>query len=606
MPASSALSFGAIDWLVVGGVLGVTTILGLVMGRRASLRDYFLGGRKLPWWAISASIVATEISAVTLISVPYLVYQPGGNFAYLQIVLIGWVLARLAIAWWVVPLYYEREIYSPYDYIGSKLGPRTRSLTTYLFSLGGTLSQAARVYLTALVLEVVLNEPLTKLSAATSVPTLALAIAAVTLVAVAWTWMGGMATVVWTDLVLFFVFTASAVLLLVVIAGRLDLGFERIWRVGIDAHKLDFLDFDTSPAKAFTFWTAAIAASWGGIAAYGVDQLMAQRLLCCGSVRDARRAIIWSSVGVVVPVLVAFVGVGLFAYYERNAMSAEGLALYERKGDNVLLIFVTEVVPSGWKGLVVAGILAAAISSLDGILTALAQTLLTAVYLPARRRAVALMAALSRPSPEAEEKRSIRVARTLVLAFGLVLGVLAFAMDSWSRSYGSILELSLTMATFTQGALLAGLALAWLAPNIGGSGFLWSAPMSLAAVLAVAWHGGEENKAISQAVFTGCAVLFTLAWFSLRTVSDLKGGSSVRRVFLQLALVIAVSCGLVWVNRYGLFAVEKSARADTEWLYLPLAFPWYVPLGSTIAFVFGLVWARDDDVSCEVEDARRM
>lgn len=598
MPSEAHIAFGATDWLVVFGVLSLTTILGGWLGKGATIRDFFLGGRRLPWWSVSASIIATEISAVTLVSVPFLVFKPGGNFAYLQIVLFGSVLARLAIAWWLVPAYYEREIYSPYDFIGARLGTRAKNLATLLFSVGGVLSQASRVYLTALVLEIVLAEPLARVSEATHVPTLALSIGLLTLFAVSWTWIGGMAAVVWTDFVLFFVFTASAIVLLFVIAGQLDLGFERIWRVGVDAHKIDLLDFDTNPAKAFTFWTAAIASSWGGIASYGVDQLMAQRLFCCRGVADARKAIVWSSVGVVVPVLVAFVGVGLYAWYERNPMSESAQALFARKGENLLMIFTTDVVPSGWKGLVVAGILAAAISSLDGILTALSQTTLSSVFTPLRRRALARLAPAARPSPQYEERRSVRTARLLVLGFGVGMGVLAFAMDELSRHFGSILELALTMATFTQGALLAGFALALLAPRVGGSGFLWSGPYSALFVYALAWHGERSRTVCDYA-----AIAFVVAWFFLRTIPDLKGGEPVKRSFAQFVLVLAAACALAWIQRYGLVATERSEHADPEWVFSALAFPWYVPVASTLAFAFGLLWARDDEMSSEVEYA---
>lgn len=585
-------SFGGADWAVVCGVFLVTTILGLWLGRHGSLRDYFLAGRRLPWWAVSASIVATEISAVTLVSVPFVVFKPGGNFAYLQLVLIGSVLARLAIAWWLVPAYFEREIYSPYDYVGARLGRGAKTVTSLLFTLGGVLSQAARVYLTALVLEIVLHEPLTRLSETLHVPTLALSIALLTIVAVLWTWVGGMATVVWTDFVLFLVFTASAIVLLFVIAGRLDLGWERIWRVGVDAHKSDLFDFDTSPVKPYTFWAAAIAWSWSGIASYGVDQLMAQRLFCCADVRAARKAIAWSSIGVVVPVLVAFVGVGLFAYYERHPMNAETLALYEKKGENLLLVFTTAVVPSGWKGLIVAGILAAAITSLDGALTALSQTTLSIVRGPRRQLPVVAT------QPATAERGSVRRARLLVLVFGLALAVIGFAMDGLSASYGSILDLALSMAAYTQGALLAGLALALLAPHVGGAGFTWSAPFSVALVFAVSWHGP-----VAVATCDLLALAFVVAWVLWRGIPDVRRGNSVRRAAVQFGFVLLGAALLSWTARHGLFAAERGGRGDVEWLLVPLAFPWYVPLASTVAFALGLVWARETDPSLEPETA---
>jgi hypothetical protein len=246
----------------------------------------------------------------------------------------------------------------------------------------------------------------------------------------------------------------------------------------------------------------------------------------------------------------------------------------------------------------VAGIFAAAISSLDGILTALSQTTLSSVFTPRRRVAIQRMEPNLRPSPDAEERRSIRIARLLVLGFGLGLGFLAFAMDELSKHFGSILELSLTMATFTQGALLAGFALALLAPRMGGSGFLWSAPYSVAFVLALAWHGEHSSVVIDAA-----AILLPLAWFFLRAIPDLKSGEPVRRALMQFALVLLAAVALAWVQRHGLVAIERNEHADPEWLFVPVAFPWYVPIASTIAFAFGLIWARDEEPSSELEYA---
>jgi SSS family transporter len=591
--AGSATFLGglaSVDWLIVAGVLLATTVLGLVVGRGGTIREFFLGGRKLPWWAVSASIVATEISALTLVGVPFVVYKPGGNFAYLQLVLIGSVIARCAIAWWLVPAYYEQEIYSPYDYIGARLGRRARDVATALFALGGVLSQAARVYVTAIVLEIVLHGPLEQLSQTTHLHTLALSIGVLTVFAILWTFIGGIRAVVWTDLFLFFVLAASAAIALVVVAQHLDLGFARLWRVGIDAHKLTMFDFDTSPAKAFTFWSAAIAWSWSSIASYGVDQLMAQRLLCCRSVRDARLALVTSSIGVIVSVLVAFVGVGLFAYYERNPMSPEALALYQAKGERLLPIFVTEVVPVGLKGLIVAGILAAAISSLDAILAALSQTALVSVYMPWRARRLSRGAAASRPSPEAEDRRAMRVSRLFVIVAGLALAALAWKLNSVSRRSASILDLGLEMATYTQGALLAGFAIAWLRPRAGGSGFVWSAPLSVAIVFALARH--EPN---AERVCVGLAIAFAVGWFALRTVPDLVRKTELSHVLTQLGLVLIAAIAIVWLNRFGMFAVERTAAAGGGFVQERLAYPWYVPIGSVVAFVFGIALSRERD-----------
>lgn len=575
-------SFTRLDWGVVALVLLATTVVGWVAGRRGSIREYFLGGRTLPWWAVSASIVATEISALTLVSVPFLVFQPGGNFTYLQIAVVGNVLARLLVAWLLVPAWFEREIYSPYEYVEARLGARARQTTSALFVLGSVLAQGARLYLTAVVLEVLLHDELAGLAARTHLSSLAISIGIIGVFAVLWTWIGGMASVVWTDLVLFLVFTAAAAAALFAVVGQLDAGWARLAQVGVDAHKFDFLDFDRSPAKAYTFWAALLASSWGGIGAYGMDQLMAQRVFCCGTVRDARKALVASSVSVLVTVLVAFVGVGLFAWYERHPLSGDALALYRENGDRILPLFVVEHVRSPWKGLIVAGIFAAAISTLAGVLTALSQTGIANLYDPwiARR---------ARPGPDAEARERGRVlaARLLVLAAGALLCLGALAMKRARGDYASILDMGLAMAGLTQGALLASFFLAYLPRKPDGSGFTWSAPLSVAWVFALARHG--ETEALLCRAF---AVVFLALWLAVRVLPEWRRAGRPGAVLAPTGWVLLALVLLPWANAHALVPVLRDRLAPPDWTLQPLAWPWYVPAGSLIAFVFGHLLAR--------------
>jgi len=633
-------SFGgglsSLDWVVVAGVFALTSVVGIWAGKRATIRDFFLGGRKLSWWAVSLSIVATEISALTLVSLPSVVFKPGGNFNYLQITVVGSLIARFAVAWWLVPAYYEREIYSPYEYMAARLGRKVGAMATAFFALGGVLAQSARVYMTAVVLEVILHDELGAISAAlartTALPAaspLLIAVALIGVFAVLWTHFGGIASVVWTDVVLFAAFVGAAIVALVVIAHNLDTGFARIWQVGVDAHKVDFFAFETSPAKAYTFWAAAIASSWGGIGAYGIDQLMAQRIFCCRDAREARKAVLASSIAVLVTVLVAFVGVGLFAYYEREPLDGAALALYERQADTIFPIFIATLVPSGWRGLIVAGILAAAISTLTGIIAALSQAAYSSLYVPWRDRgprgtselgssgqsasrtgradATGSDASRARPIPSGadvelspdlarRERNSVRVSRLFVLFSGFVVCAMAVAMERVAHRYGSILDLGLSMAGYTQGALIAGFALAFFRMRVDGSGFLWSAPLSFVAVFAAAWHGPR-----SEWICLVFAAVFMTAWVLLRSVPDFFRGVPWGRVAGQLVCVALGLGFLVWTNRFGLFSIEKNSRYDPEYDWLPVSFPWYVPIGSTVAFVFGVLLARPNAMACSTD-----
>ena len=182
------------DWAVVVGYMIFTTVLGhRLSGKQANIKDFFLGGKKLPWWSVSGSMIATEISALTFIGVPGMVFAANGDWTYLQWGL-GSIIARLAVAQWLVPLYYEKEIYSPYDFMGNRLGEGVRRLVTGLFALGSILGQSVRVVVTAIILQVVTGmDPM-------------LCIIIIGVVAVLWTFMGGMQTVIWTDVIQFGLF----------------------------------------------------------------------------------------------------------------------------------------------------------------------------------------------------------------------------------------------------------------------------------------------------------------------------------------------------------------------------------------------------------------
>lgn len=575
--------FSALDWSVVAGVLALTTIVGAVLGKHANLRDYFLGGRKVPWWVVSGSIIATEISAVTMVAIPWTVYRPGGDMTSLSLLVVGSILARLAIAWKLVPLYFAREVYSPYDLFGEHLGEGARRMASALFVAGSILSQSARVYLTGLVLEVVLHEELQTLASATGLPTLAISIGIVSLFAVAWTWIGGVAAVAWTDFLPLVVFVVSAVAMLVVISSGLDLGFERVWRVGIDGHRFHFLDFDTNPARAYTFWAAALAASFGNFGAYGVDQMIAQRLLCCRDARDARKAIAWSSLAMGVTFLVALVGVGLVAWYERNPMSEAGKLLVESANDRIVPVFAMEYLPDGLRGLVIAGILAAAISTLDSALGALSQTAVSAAWMPWRRwraRRAGIAA-----DPAAEDGVAIRVSRAFVLFFGLLLGALGVAMEPIARRFGSVLDLALSMPGYTRGALLAGMLLVLSRAPVDGSGFLWAAPISALWVFCCAWHGPKSDQYAPAIAFTLGA-----AWVFLRAWPDLRAGVGAGRVAIQTLAIALALCLCAWVGRHGEIWWQPVASDPGRWL--SLAFPWFEPAGCVLAFVLAHVLAR--------------
>ncbi len=418
--------FSPWDWLIVGAYIVGTTLIGhRLRGRQQTTRDFFLGGRRLPWYAVTASTIATTISAVTFIGVPALVYAADGNYAYLQFA-IGGVIARILVARYLVPLYYEKEFYSPYDYMSDRLGPVVGRVTAGMFILGGILGQGVRVYATALVLELVTGWSMGQ------------SIVLIAAFSILWTWMGGVAAVIWTDFVQFFVLLTGGIAALLFITDALPGGWPMLVSIGSEAGKFDLLDLSTDPSIAFTFWAALIAMPFQNVAIYGTDHLFAQRLLCCRNRHEAQKAVLWSTAGELVPALMLTVGAGLFAFYQVNPLPDGLAALVAERGDRIFPAFIISEIPVGLKGLLIAGILSAAISSLDSILAALSQVSLTMFYRPYLK-------------PDADERELVRVSRLMVIVWGAILAGMAWQFSSTELD---LVTLAFSMTTYTWGPML--------------------------------------------------------------------------------------------------------------------------------------------------------
>ena len=626
--------FTWVDWLVVVATLAFTTWLGAKKaGKQATIREFFLGGRRLPWWAVCGSIVATEISALTFVSVPWVVFQPGGNITYLQLGLIGSVLARIIVGYWLVPAYYQREIYSPYDYMGARLGGHVRTVTTTLFVIGGLLGQATRVYLTALVLRVVMHDELTGLAARFGGNDLIWAIGLMAAVSIGWTLMGGMTTVIWTDVMLCLAFYAGAIIALGTIIWNLEGGLGQLIREGWSATvsgvpwgtgwgaprpsgpwgKFTLFEFSTSPIKNYTIWTALIAATWTNVGLFGTDQLMAQRMFCCQSQRDARKAIIGSAVSICLTILVSIVGIGLFVYYQHHAPGAEALALLNGQPDErpIFPVFIVEVVPVGLKGLILAAIFAAAISSVMGVLTALSQTVMTAFYNPLRERALArrgVAATLSgniellaeQGGGDAESRRSVLVGRLLVVFWGLALSATAYGTQFAAAKHKALLDVGLAFAGYAGGGLLAGFVLAFLPLKIDDRGYRWSAPLSLLTIFSLAWHCDTHLDWYRDWTVWVCVVgcgtlLVTWLLFAVR-LGGRVAAKPVLPVALQTLVLVTGLVGVFWLNRHGHWGrLSDDALGNPR--FMVLAWPWYVPVGSVVATGWGYLLARRREAS---------
>lgn len=451
--------FTWVDWAVVFGYLALTTIVGHQMaGKQASIKDFFLGGRSLPWQAVSGSIIATEISGVTFIGVPGAVMALNGNFTYLQWAL-GSIIARVIVGFFFVRVFYEKEIFSPYDYMGNQLGKKVKTLATILFTIGSILGQSVRVLVAALPLKVVTPLPFEW------------CIVIIGVVAIGWTLMGGMRTVIWTDVMQFGLFVIGGFIALFWMIN----GFEQGWKTLFDVasqvtlpngdviDKMKFFDFEIGPELEFTFWVALIAVPFQNVNAFGVDQLNAQRMFCCKNAGDARKAIIWSSVGQLITILMLLVGAALFVFYRlhppTDPLVLEGMGWVDgqpKDGDNVFPIWIVTQLPIGLRGLILAGVFAAAISSLDSILAALSQTTLSLLHKTDGERSAE------------DHERLVKLSRILVVVWGVLLTSFTFVLLSVQKKAGiPILPLAFGMTTYTVGPLLGMFLVALLGKGRG-------------------------------------------------------------------------------------------------------------------------------------------
>lgn len=467
-------NFTMIDWLVVFAYMALTTMVGHALrGNQATIKDFFLGGKSLPWPAVSGSIIATEISALTFIGVPGGVFALQGDFTYL-VWGIGSIIARFFVGFYLVPLYYKKEIFSPYDYMGNQLGERVKKLVTVLFSMGSILGQSVRVLVTAIILQVVTGLPMTW------------CIIVIGIFAVIWTLMGGMRTVIWTDVMQFFVFIIGGVIALVWLGSVV--GWDQFFElnknvIGPDGEVIDkFKWFDTRnpfdhPAVSYTFWVAVFAMPFQNIAAFGTDQLNAQRMFCCGSESEARKAIVWSSISQVITLLMLMVGAGLFAWYIVHEPTVQEQAMFSQDKNNVFPIWIVTVLPTGLKGLIIAGAFAAAVSSLDSILAALSQTTLSAYY------------GKKYMDEHGGDTKMVKKSRILVLGWAVILSTMSILLSLNYLADGGdkdLIDLAFRMVAYVYGALLGILILA-IGPWKSQASFRGILVGVICSVLVAAW-----------------------------------------------------------------------------------------------------------------------
>jgi SSS family transporter len=477
-----------VDLAVIAGYLVAITWFGArFRSGQKNLRDYFLGGRTAPWWAISLSIVSAETSTLTIIGTPALAFS--GNLGFLQIVL-GYLLARIVISVLFLPHYFRGEMFTAYELMRRRFGERVRKLTASIFLVTRALAEGVRVFAISLVISIILGQAYAALGISSANGDIA-SIVLITLLTLFYTFEGGMTAVIWTDVVQMTLYVLGAVLSFVIILGRIPGGWAHVAGVAGAAHKFTIFDFRFSPhmsffSRTYTFWAGLAGGCFLTTATHGTDQLMVQRLLSARDERQSRAALLSSWVVILVQfTLFLLIGVLLFVYYGDHHLEAP--AAHGGSNDSIYPSFIWSSLPTGIAGLIIAAILAAAMANLSAALNSLASTTVVD-FVRARRR-------------DLTESASLRLARWATVGWGLVLLAIAIA----ARHSHSVLEAGLTIGSIPMGALLGVFLLGILTRRPGEAAAICGVVAGLAAVLAVHFM---TPVAFTWYVMIGTAVTF--------------------------------------------------------------------------------------------------
>ncbi|MGB9444335.1 MAG: sodium:solute symporter [Candidatus Acidiferrum sp.] len=434
--------------IVIAYLLGVT-LLGLRFRKQQqTANDYFLGGRSTPWWALAFSIVATETSTLTIIGTPAIAYAT--NLTFIQLV-FGYIVGRFLISILFLPGYFRGEFLTAYALIEKRFGVKMRAVAALTFLGTRTLAEGVRVTAIALVISVALGT------------SERLAVFIVIALTILYTFEGGMKAVIWTDVAQFLLYLAGSLVTLGLLLHKIPGGWMEVAHVAAaNGHKLQFHDFSWDLTKNYTFWSGVIGGAFLTMATHGTDQTIVQRLLAARSQSDSRRAILASGFIVLFQFIVfLLVGVLLFVFAQHTPLLAPG-----DRTDRILPLFLVREMPVGLAGLLLASILAVAMSNASGSLNSLAAS-----------SVMDLNAFLGRP---VEPAKFLKISRRMTLVWGIVL--IFFGLVRWQHS---LLETGLAIASLPFGSLLGLFLLGTIDSRANSKGSLAGMFVGLAAVLAV-------------------------------------------------------------------------------------------------------------------------
>src|SRR4051812_2031703 len=494
----------ALDFIVIVAYLLCVTLLGVYVGRRQrDAKDYFVADRAIPWWAVMFSIVASETSALTFISIPGLAYTT--DLGFLEIA-TGYLLGRIVVARTLLPRYYEGNLVTAYALLEQRFGLATRRFTSIVFMVTRGMADSVRVFATAVPIALIIGPLLPR---AAVMPVAVLVLGTLT---VLYTIRGGMRAVVWTEIVQASVYLIGGLAAVILVGHLVSGGWGQITTAASTAGKLKMISWYTGFDRPHTMFAGLIGGAFLSMASHGADQLIVQRLLSARSLKDAQMAIIGSGVAVIIQfALFLFLGIGLWAFYAGKAFPIP---------DAIFPTFIVDQMPHGLVGLLLAAVLAATMSTHSGAINSLAAASTHDIYLPLTGH-------------QADDPQTLRVGRIFALIWGIVLtgGALLFPKDSKTP----VVVVALSIASFTYGALLGGffLAIFWrrarqrdaitgMAVGIAVMAFIVFAKQISAAVPALA----DTLRPVSTIAYPWFVLIGTAITLTVGILSSLTHGAN--------------------------------------------------------------------------------
>jgi SSS family transporter len=455
-----------IDVAIVILYLAGTILLGSLFARRQrDMRSYFVGDRNVNWWLVLFSIVATETSTVTFLSVPGLAYNPdGGNLTFLQLS-FGYIIGRSLIAWLLLPQYLRGDLFSAYQILRERFDVRVQRTASAIFLATRAIADGLRLYLAALLLQ-----QFTGWSTDVSIFVIGSA-------TIFYTLMGGIQAVIWTDLIQFVIYIAGAVLAGILMLKLLPGGWSEYWTVGEHAGKFTLIDLSGAPTARYTLWTGLIGGAFLTMASHGADQLMVQRYFCSRSLSQARAALVASGLVVLLQFLLfLLLGVGLYVLREQGILTG----VTDKRNDEVFGHFIVGYLPHGVVGIVTAAVLASAMGTLSSSLSSSASAFVADFYRPVRQSLT--------------ERHYFLVSRWMTLFWGVVRMIVAVSAIRL-LSNRSVVDQVLSVAGFTTGVILGLFLLGRLRRPVSTPAALFGLIAGLAVVFTV-WLPAVWSEAL--------------------------------------------------------------------------------------------------------------